>query len=138
MIDRRFDSDLYVHGNVSFFEMSANTDFIRYDFGMTANLILTKQWDRLAWSITGHYRGGANDEFLLRNASVTEPLADYYRIDTQLKYKWRESNELVLDIQNLTSRENDAYYFFDSFLQEVVLEKQLGIIPILSYKRFLN
>lgn len=59
----------------------------------------------------------------------------YKRIDAGIsrtiayaKVRWRYS----LDIQNLAGLTNIAYHYYDPFLQEVIAQKQLGLIPVFS------
>ena len=63
-------------------------------------------------------------------------LNNYQRLDLRISYikkgKWK--NVISLDIQNVMNRQNDAYYYFDPLLDEVQLQKQLGLIPILSWR----
>ena len=60
-------------------------------------------------------------------------LANYWRIDTRVNYRWR-SNFITLDIQNLTNRLNEAFDIFGSD-GTIFQETQLGLIPVLSYRR---
>ena len=62
-------------------------------------------------------------------------LPAYKRIDAGItrtiaysKVRWRYS----LDIQNLFGLTNVAYHYYDHYLNEVVAQEQLGIIPVLS------
>jgi len=67
----------------------------------------------------------------------TERFPNYYRLDFQLSYrknKPRHTSEWRLDIQNLTNRENILQQLYLSNQQRTVFEKQLGLIPILSYR----
>jgi len=63
-------------------------------------------------------------------------LNNYHRIDLRISFikkgKWK--NVFSLDIQNVMNRQNDAYYYFDPLKDEIVLQKQLGLIPILSWR----
>lgn len=64
-------------------------------------------------------------------------LKDYYRAD--LRFYWKinkpnHSSTLSFDIQNVTNRKNEAYQYFDNFLQRVVTKKQLGLIPFVNYR----
>ena len=63
-------------------------------------------------------------------------LNTYQRLDLRISYikkgKWK--NVISLDIQNVMNRQNDAYYYFDPLLDKVQLQKQLGLIPILSWR----
>jgi len=67
----------------------------------------------------------------------SEKLDDYFRIDLRLYKKWNKvgrNSMLSLDIQNLTSRKNDQYHYYDSVQDKVLLKKQLGLIPILTWR----
>lgn len=71
------------------------------------------------------------------NNLFEDRLADYLRLD--LRIAWRKEKEnytrvLSLDIQNVFSRENDGFKYYDFRKGEVVLKKQLGIIPIIAYR----
>jgi outer membrane receptor protein involved in Fe transport len=62
---------------------------------------------------------------------------DYFRTD--LRVSWRKNKPgytrtLSIDIQNLTGRQNVAYYYYDTYLQEVKVKHQLGIIPVIAYR----
>ena len=67
----------------------------------------------------------------------TEAIKDVFRINLRLYWKTnkaKKSSILSLDIQNLTNNENEAFRFYDILLDEISLQKQLGIIPVLSYR----
>jgi len=62
-------------------------------------------------------------------------LPAYTRVDFGLartiaheKIRWRYS----LDVQNVFGLTNIAYHYYDPFLEKVVVQDQLGIIPVLS------
>lgn len=64
-------------------------------------------------------------------------LPDYFRVDfganyrrNKKKYAWM----LSLDIQNVINRENVAYRSYDRYAHAIVYKRNLGIIPVLSYK----
>ena len=63
-------------------------------------------------------------------------LNNYHRVDLRLSYvkkgKWK--NVISLDIQNVLNKQNEAFYYFDPLLDESVIQKQLGLIPILSWR----
>lgn len=64
-------------------------------------------------------------------------LKDYFRADVRFYWKWNRPNltsTLAIDIQNVTNRKNEAFYFFDIVQDAVILKEQLGLIPNLSYK----
>lgn len=64
-----------------------------------------------------------------------QQLPAYKRIDVGItrtiafaKVRWRYS----LDIQNVFGFTNISYHFYDAYLEQVVAQEQLGIIPVLS------
>lgn len=62
---------------------------------------------------------------------------DYVRID--LRAQWTKSKEKVtsiwaIDIQNALSRENQAFVYYDFFLDRMETSTQLGLIPVLTYR----
>lgn len=64
-------------------------------------------------------------------------LPDYFRPD--LRVSWRKNKPgytrtISLDIQNLTNQQNQAYWYYDTFLQKVEKKNQLGLIPVLVYR----
>jgi hypothetical protein len=51
--------------------------------------------------------------------------------------KWNKTGRnsmLFLDIQNVTSRKNPQYNYYDSVQGRVLTKEQLGLIPILSWR----
>ncbi len=67
----------------------------------------------------------------------SEKLDDYFRIDMRFYKKWNKvgrNSMLSLDIQNLTSRKNDQYHYYDTVQDKVLLKSQLGLIPILTWR----
>ena len=64
-------------------------------------------------------------------------VANYFRSDLNVYVKRNRKNwssTLQLDIQNVTNRQNEQYYYFDSFTQKQTPQYQLGLLPNLSYK----
>ncbi len=62
---------------------------------------------------------------------------DYFRTDIRLSFRKDKpgyTRTLAIDIQNVTNRENEAYAYFDFYLNQVVTKRQLGIIPVLVYR----
>jgi hypothetical protein len=64
-----------------------------------------------------------------------QQLPAYKRIDASItrtiatsKIRW----QYKLDIQNLFSFTNIAYHYYDPYLHEIVVQEQLGFIPVLS------
>jgi len=61
----------------------------------------------------------------------------YFRLDTRLYFKWNtagRNNTFALDIQNASNQENAGFFYYDHLQKQVLEKKQLGIIPILSYR----
>jgi len=152
-------STLRLNGSV-FENKAQQPDDTRYDNPYAFGHIINAQWMKtfsfgnnkhLKISSAFHWRGGERihpiDVMASRNSGTTvynttapfaERLNDYTRLDLRLNYivgTGQGKQVLSLDIQNVMSRLNDAYNYYDPFLDEVILKKQLGIIPILSYRR---
>lgn len=82
-----------------------------------------------------HGRGGMVQYLPPENIAWSKiKLGDYKRLDLRLEFG-NDTSSWILDIQNVAGFENDAYYYFDAYLDKNLLEKQLGTIPVLSYKR---
>ncbi|MCC6725010.1 MAG: TonB-dependent receptor [Saprospiraceae bacterium] len=72
-----------------------------------------------------------------QDKAYSEKLEDYFRIDLRLYKKWNKTGKnsmLSLDIQNLTSRKNIQYHYFDTVQGKVLEKRQLGLIPILTWR----
>lgn len=101
--------------------------------------------------VSYHDRGGTRENEIDIDASQTylktiysdtgEPynirLRRYSRLDLRLslisqKKKYR--SVISLDIQNVLNKENDSYHYYDPLLESVQLQKQLGMIPIISWR----
>ena len=82
-----------------------------------------------------HGRGGMVQYFPPETFAWSKrKLGDYKRLDLRLEFG-NDKSSWILDIQNVAGFENEAYYYFDAYLDRTLLEKQLGTIPVLSYKR---
>ena len=62
---------------------------------------------------------------------------DYIRID--LRAQWTKSKEKVtsvwaIDLQNALGRENQAFVYYDFFLDRMETSTNLGLIPVLTYR----
>jgi hypothetical protein len=67
----------------------------------------------------------------------SERLKDYFRIDLRVSFrkdKPRYTRTFAIDIQNLSSNENEAYHYYDDTEEKIVTKYQLGIIPVLVYR----
>ncbi|HWV28897.1 MAG TPA: TonB-dependent receptor [Dyadobacter sp.] len=76
--------------------------------------------------------------FTIESSSIySVKLRDYFRPD--LRIYWKKSHRaynrtLALDLQNVSGTQNEAYHRYDAFQRKVVVQKQLGLIPVLSYR----
>ncbi len=67
--------------------------------------------------------------------SVT--LRDYVRFDLRLSWRRDKKNytrTVALDIQNVAGIKNQAFHYYDAFQQKVVMQYQVGFIPVLVYR----
>jgi hypothetical protein len=84
-------------------------------------------------------RGGNKQRLTTLNWSTSEgkQISPYFRSDLNVyvKKNHRKWSSIVqLDIQNVTNRLNEQYYYFDSFTQKLTPQLQLGLLPNLSYR----
>jgi len=151
MYDHTFGDGYYININTSFSDIKVDSFDAKYNFGHVSNLILSKSFmnQKLSFSLGAHYRGGAFETIFIDKRwdfyFESVQLPNYFRADLQIKFKFKEKNELVLDIQNVTNYVNYSHSYYkpvDTIIiggySELVLKEQLGIIPILSYKRIFN
>ncbi len=85
-----------------------------------------------------HYKSGRNFKEYIDD-DLDRKIPYYFRGDLRINYHFRKKANrfksfLSLDIQNFTNRQNASYYFYDFIANEDVLETQLGIIPVLSWR----
>jgi len=122
------------------------------DYRYILNVRLQKEWAlgvnrALGVSTSLHMRGGETRTIVSltfsRDWGYTEyrsdsppqlRLSDYLRADLRIYYKPSKRSTISLDIQNVTNRENDAYYYYEPLTKQSTLKKQLGLIPILSWR----
>ncbi|WP_234733698.1 TonB-dependent receptor [Tellurirhabdus bombi] len=143
-----------------YYRMTTKTWYsTRFDGRFTTNLTGGKEWQRKSsdgsnsriWGVNGRisYLGGFRDRPIDAALSVQQgytvyssqdynvKLPDYFRTDLRIywkKSKARYSRTLSLDLQNLTSAKNAAYFYFDAVQGKVVRKNQLGLLPILAYR----
>ena len=131
----------------------------RWNGQYTANATLGREWSlrqknkkertlgiNLRFSALGGFRTTLIDE---RASALTETTVyrtseaftvqqgDFRRLDLRIYLRRNltgRNTTLALDIQNLTNRENEAFRYYDPYLQKIVIKNQLGLIPLLSYK----
>lgn len=71
------------------------------------------------------------------NQAFTLQMKDYFRPDLRIYWKKNKdsfSSTLSLDIQNVSSTKNEAYSYYDTYVKKIVVQHQLGMIPVLSYR----
>lgn len=121
-----------------------------HDLGLTVGRERRRSAERISgWSAQWTWRGGWQEPVLLEepsrdtNTSVysmleRNALGDFMRIDV----RWYRTKLIgphlrtwSLDIQNLTARQNVAFQRWDDVAREVETIYQLGLIPILTYRR---
>lgn len=69
--------------------------------------------------------------------AFTAQQGDFQRVDLRIYLRRNlpgRNTTLALDIQNLTNRANEAFRYYDPYLQQIFVKNQLGLIPLLSYK----
>ncbi|MCC6414279.1 MAG: TonB-dependent receptor [Saprospiraceae bacterium] len=73
-----------------------------------------------------------------QSEGFTERLPDYLRLDLRVYWKWnlgnRRNSTFGMDLQNVTLRQNVAYYYWDPHTQAVETKYQLGLIPNISWR----
>lgn len=62
-------------------------------------------------------------------------LKPYSRIDFRINYTTKKSY-WSLDIQNVLNTANEAFQFYDPLLESVETQNHLGLIPVLTYRRY--
>lgn len=139
MYDQKFDNGFYMNTNLTFFDFTNDGYNATNNFKYLANLILSKSWSMqkersLSANIAYHLRGGAYDYFQITNPRRLNP---YSRVDLRIQYEVKKST-FALDVQNVTNRKNDGFYYFDQLQQMLLQQKQLGLIPVFSWKRLLK
>ncbi|MBX2898872.1 MAG: TonB-dependent receptor [Cyclobacteriaceae bacterium] len=140
----RYEAKFY--NGASYFNSRFNTKF-------TSSLLAGKEWNKKNRSFGMHvrmlYLGGVRQPLvdLITSEQIGTTiyneqlgfyrLPDYFRTD--LRVSWRKNKPgytrtLSIDIQNVTSQQNTAYTYYDTFLKKETTKYQLGIIPILAYR----
>lgn len=64
-------------------------------------------------------------------------LPDYYRVDLRIsvkKHRPSYTRTLSIDVQNVTNHLNTAFHYFDWAKNQIVEQKQLGMIPVLNWR----
>lgn len=134
------------------FGIASGYSILPMDYRFILNTIASKEWSfrskkKFGISASVHMRGGETQLSISKSSSkewgYTEfihsvppqiRLSDYYRADLRIYYKPSKRSTISLDIQNVTNRQNDAFYYYEPLTGESTLRKQLGLIPILSWR----
>lgn len=127
-----------------------NNFTLHFSIGKESNLNTKHLQSIIGWNVTTHLQGGLRELPVDEDASAqspvtmyisengfTERLDPYFRIDAQIyleKDYEHSSTRLALDIQNVANIRNDAFSYYDHYLEHVIVNKQLGIVPVLSYQ----
>lgn len=130
----------------------------RYNFGYTSNINVSYTVDisksekkrNLIISLSNHLRGALREQSLNPVNGKFETLYDsqspydqtfrpYQRLDLRIVYNKqktgsKKTHRWSLDIQNLLNRENDGFRYYDALLNKTLIQKQLGLVPVLSYR----
>ncbi|MDZ7878914.1 MAG: carboxypeptidase regulatory-like domain-containing protein [Saprospiraceae bacterium] len=80
---------------------------------------------------------GGNVQYAPDLSFRTLKVSNYFRSDANIYVKRNRktwSSTLQLDIQNISNRKNEQYYYFDVFKQKTDTQYQLGLLPNLSYR----
>ena len=130
----------------------------RYNFNFITNLSVSYEKNIIKgdkqkkWiiSLANHNRGGQREPGIAFNAPDRSSLYSYNtpfdfqepaygRIDFRVVYSKIKSGSRLrqtwsLDIQNLFDKKNIGFRYYDFLLNNIIYEKQLGLIPVLSYR----
>lgn len=121
----------------------------RWNTGFIGNLVVGKEFEKQkeelkrTWGVNGRVNGMGGQRLPMPGQPFTdgEPwgdqLATYYRLDLRIYLKRERegrSGMWALDLQNVTNAQNEAYRYFDTRKNEMVIKYQLGLIPNLSYR----
>jgi hypothetical protein len=160
-IEKHFFNSTYFLVGGSIYK-SVYTTFDKKEFdtqfngGFTVNSVYGKEWSNesrnrtIGLNTRVLYLGGLRESPIDLDASeqsgetvfvsdhpFSNQLNNYFRVDLRFslrKDKPGYTRTLALDIQNLFNIENDAYHYYDAFTHQVMLKKQLGLIPVIVYR----
>lgn len=131
----------------------------RFDYGYVSNISIsyekkivnTDKSSKWMASIALHNRGGQRDPELQAgnvqspldlykyNEAFTYQAPGFMRIDGRLVYSKKKINSnlrhvLSVDLQNMLNMTNFGYRYYDFLLDKVMIQNQLGLVPVLSYR----
>lgn len=88
-------------------------------------------------AIDAEYSAYLNQNIYVYQSAYTVKMKDYFRPDLRIYWKKgraKYSRTLALDLQNVSGTKNEAYRYFDTRQKRVVVQHQLGLIPVVSYR----
>jgi CarboxypepD_reg-like domain len=129
----------------------------RFNRGYQANLVAGKEWKagssgNRIWGINGKIlaSGGlrnspidleaskdAGERVPVLNRYFTESGPMYFRTDVSFSYRINSrhiTHTIMLDIQNVTNRENLYGEYYDNDTQTIKKAYQMGLIPVFNYR----
>lgn len=161
-LEKPFRSGFYYLVTASLFQSkfsnySGDWYHTRFSRGYQTNFVAGKEWKsgsggNRIWGINGKLlaSGGLRNSPIDLNASIvagervpvlnryfTESGPVYFRSDISVSYKINSKNvthTFMLDIQNVTNRENLFMEFYDNSTQSIKNVYQMGMIPIINYR----
>lgn len=154
--NRNYVSNWYLNGGATFYNSTWGQDVVsdnRYNTNFNLNINAGREWTKdketrvRIFSVNGRimYQGGLKDPFFTNDdlssvppqTSAVTNNVDFFRMDLRVQWTWNKagrSSSLAIDLQNALNTQNEAYTYFDSFTQQVEVQYQLGLIPILTYR----
>ncbi len=136
---------------------SGNEYNTRYNRGYQTNIVAGKEWKtgtagKRIWGLnakllaSGGLRNSpidlvasqqAGEQVLVPNQYYTDGGPMYFRTDVSVSYKINGkhiTHSIMLDLQNITNRENLFFEYYDSDTQTIKKATQVGLIPIINYR----
>ena len=152
--NKELQNDVFINANISTYNIkyknAISENQVPNNFEQTLNLMISKRWtfgeNKLFLSFAMHSRGGNYVPFPDQEGSIESyrlvydyenflQVPGYTRFDMRLHFTFKKKNQIILDVQNLTSERNPSSYGFSQMSQQIFLEEELGAIPVFSYKR---
>jgi len=111
--------------------------------------LLSKNNKKWIAGVSWHHRGGQRDPEIRPDPVLDESIyiadspfsyvySPYKRIDIRLVYSKSSAKGIThrfsLDLQNIAGIQNDGLRYYDPYLNTIVNQKQLGLIPVLGYR----
>jgi hypothetical protein len=154
--NRNYVSNWYLNGGATIYNSTWGREVVndnRFNTNFNLNVNAGREWSKhketklRIFSVNGRimYQGGLKDPFFTNEDLSTVPPrtmavtnnAEFFRLDLRVQWTWNKagrSSSLAIDLQNALNSQNEAYTYFDSFTQQVEVQYQLGLIPILTYR----